>query len=131
MLNVIESASACVAVTLMACGSMSFAIVFADAVSCDDTRNTVIPAPVMAADARMVYSCAASVAPMPGDTPAMVKTTDGVAVTADTLMKNSPSDESVYSVADDVAVLAALGKITSVFFIFHPTKENGAEAPYV
>lgn len=102
MEKVIESASACVAVTLIACGNMSFAIVLAAAVSCGDTRSTVNPVPVMAALVKIVYSVP------DGLTPAIVNTTDGVADTAVTSMKNNPSVESVSIVADDVAVRAAL-----------------------
>ena len=52
--NVIESAVLCVAVTFNAWGRMSLAIVFAAAVSCGETRSTVSPVEVMAADVRMV-----------------------------------------------------------------------------
>lgn len=119
------SASACVAVTLIADGSMSFAMVLAAAVNCGFTRSTVSPVVVIAADARIVYATD----PL-GLIPAMVNTTEGVAVTAVTLMKNKPEALSHPIVAELVAVLAALAKISwCSLLIGFPNKKRGAEAP--
>ncbi len=70
--------SAAVAVTLIAAGSISLAIVFAAAVRCGDTRRTVRPVAVIAADARIVYAVLASL----GARPEIVKTIDAPEVKA-------------------------------------------------
>jgi len=107
----------------MAAGKMSFATVFAAAVNSGCTRRTVSPVPVIAAEVKMVYSAL----PL-GDTPAMVKTTDGVNDAAVQLIKNNPAIDGQGIVAVVVAVRAALVKIVWLFFIsftFYKTAPKG------